>query len=244
MLGGSSAEGLGVKGRSFADLLPARLNNRAVVSNLAHTANQISDSLLLLDKIDAFDPHLIVAQHGVSEAVVRPSDKALKLVFPRWRMKGWLDPRPYFSRRWYRCWFQQAESALRWRYKSWLIRRVGATQWTNEADFADQLRHFLTLMLAHPNRRVVLLTNVGIDGRFFPGSPEAFERYRAVTLRVADEFKDSRRVMVCDLYGRLQRWSHYFADHFHPNHVGHEIIATAVADSIRALDAQSPPAAH
>ncbi|HEX8323387.1 MAG TPA: GDSL-type esterase/lipase family protein [Tepidisphaeraceae bacterium] len=225
VLGGSIAEGLGVAGVAYSDLLRDMGHD---VANLAHTANQVSDSIRLLPSVLSIDPNVVVIAHGISEAIVRPGERAMRFVPRRWRTKGWLDPRPYFSRRPVHQIYQRIESALRWRYKSFLIRVIDRQVWTSELLYAEQLRDFIDVLLAASHTRVVLLTYPGIDEQYFPNSTESLERYRLRTHAVATEYVAGGRVSVCDLSGCLTLPDDFFADGFHPNHQGHRKIAETI----------------
>src|SRR6516164_3165063 len=106
VLGDSIAEGLGAAGKAYPDQLAERLSRRSGIEvrlvNLAYTAFQISDSVHLLGLVRSSSPDLVIIAHGISEALVRPAPRALRFAPARWRNKGWMDPRPYFSRRWHR----------------------------------------------------------------------------------------------------------------------------------------------
>jgi len=222
-----------VAGCSYADLLREGVGEsgreRAEVKNLAYTAFQISDSSRLLPEIVQDRPDVMIVAHGITEALLRPPAAALRFVPPSWREKGGMDPRPYFSRRLVKRLGQKLKSAVRWRVKNLLMRRFGQAVWTEQALFEAQTHDFIHTLLAETEARIVLLTHCGIDDRFFPGSSEALERYKAGLQRIAAEEAATRRVFLCDVSQALDRWDDFFADHFHPNAQGHAKIARAIA---------------
>ena len=244
VVGDSIAEGLGVKGRCYAELLCRALAKdgrpSADLLNLAYTAFQVSDSKLLLPKIINFDPDTVIVAHGVSEAIIRPRPSALRLVPPRWRQKGWLDPRPYYSRRPLKKLYQWTESQIRWRLKVALIKAFGGETWTTADAFEEQLWDFAQNVLDATRADVVLLTQCGVDDNFFPGSNASLQRYQSRVERIASRLPGEDRTAVCDVSSRLSRWADFFADHFHPNVSGHEKIARALKETIEAREAAAP----
>lgn len=229
VLGDSIAQGLGVKGQAYADLL----GNQII--NLAQSAAQIDYSYSLLPEIAALQPDIVIIAHGITEAIVRPTPAALKLIPKRWRKIGWLDPRPYFSRRFHKRCYQQSESALRWRVKVLLIRCFGGQTLGLPDDFECSLFTMTEALLRQTQAHVILLTHTGIDERFYPKSAASLERYLLCAKSAASRASSPARVSFCNVSGRLDRWSDYFADHFHPNAVGHEKIAKAIRGIITGL---------
>jgi lysophospholipase L1-like esterase len=229
VLGDSIAYGLGVKGSSYSErlagMLEAQLPGSTVLWNLSGSAMQISETMKLLPQITAFSPDLILLAHGVTEAIVRPSADSMKRVPARWRKPGWLDPRPYYSRRLMRQVLQKMESGIRWRLKVYLIRKFGGITWKTEEEFEKLMKGFVQSLLEATHAQVVLLTHCGIDERYFPGSMETLERYKAITADIPKALDKKGRVHFCDISGVCSPWSDFFEDHFHPNRSGHSKIA-------------------
>lgn len=171
---------------------------------------------------------MVVIAHGISEAIVRPIPAALRFAPTRWRQKGWMDPRPYFSRRKLKRWAQETESALRWRYKVLLMKKFGGYTWTSPLEFEQSMKGFIDCVRDATAARVILLTHCGIDDTFFPGSSHSLSCYQQVLSRLACQMSQSGRVYLCDVSQSLCRWEDFFADHFHPNARGHAKIADAL----------------
>ena len=228
LVGDSIAEGLGVAGRAYADVLGEILRRDGAdvrVTNLARSARQIGETAGLLPETVALRPDVVVIAHGVTEGIVRPRTAALRLVPPRWRRIGWLDPRPYYSRRPGKRAYQKAESAIRWRVKNLLIGVYGGATLTSAPDFERTLADTVETLLRQTGARIVLLTPGGIDGRFYPGSPASLRGSGESIERVALNARQNGRVTVCRLAGLLDEWGDFLDDHFHPNAVGHARIA-------------------
>ncbi len=239
VMGDSIAHGLGVQGQAYGEVLCARLQRSCkadvALKNLSYTAFQISDSLKLLSDAANAAPDVIVIAHGVTEALIRPSQKALKWVPMAWRGKGKLDPRPYFSNRPGKRLGQKILSAFRWRLKVALVRCFGGEQWTPRDPFGTQLRQAVHALRENTAAHIVLLSHCGIDDRYFPGCGAALDQYMGTVQNIVTDPRSGERVHFCDVTSLLDRWDDFFADHFHPNVMGHQRIAGVLADLVEPL---------
>jgi lysophospholipase L1-like esterase len=239
VIGDSIAQGLGVQERSFGGLLAHRLatslGKPVRIVNMAGSARQITDSRKLLPELISMNPELIIIAHGTTESLLRPPDAALRYVPGRWRRPGWLDPRPYYSRRLLRRIGQKLESAVRWRVKLLLMRSFGGESWMTPARFESELSDYVRILLRSTTARIVLLSPYGLDAAFFPGSPERLEQCRETIARIPWKFKNKNRLFYVDVSQVCRRFDDYFADRFHPNEVGHERIAERLFETIRSI---------
>ena len=172
-------------------------------------------------------PDILVVNHGITEAIIRPSPHLLRYMPPRWRRPGWMDPRPYYSSRPVRRALQWAESATRWRLKNWLIAMDGGERWATLEAFEAALVALLDPLQGRVPR-IVLVSHFGIDSAFFPGSAASLDGFWEVTQEVAV----GRGVCALDLRRRLDRSKHFLSDGFHPNVQGHRVIAEALGRAI------------
>lgn len=232
VIGDSIANGLGVAGHAYGDQLAAllrnRLNREVRLINLASSALQISGSRLLLPELISHNPDLILLAHGITEAIVRPLPQALRYVPARWRKAGWMDPRPYYSRKPLKRWFQKLESALRWRVKVLLMRIFGGATWKTRTEFEEQMSDFIRTILNTTGANIILLTHCGIDERYFPWSLNSLESFKETVLSLPAKLGAKDRVGVCDISQACRCWDDFFDDHFHPNASGHAKIAAAL----------------
>lgn len=229
VLGDSTAHGLGVAGHAYADqvaaLLRADLKRDVIVHNFAKSASQIDESLTKLPAILELDPDFVVIAHGVSEAIIRPSARAMKRVPRRWQQAGWLDPRPYFSARLLKGAYQCIESVIRWRVKVCLIRLSEPTNWMARNDFENHTREALRTLLSRSRASIILLSSLAVDEEGYPGSPQSLKSFRRALASVAEAEQFKQRVTFVDISGSLDQWGDYFHNRFHPNRSGHQKIA-------------------
>ncbi|WP_181434607.1 MULTISPECIES: GDSL-type esterase/lipase family protein [unclassified Curtobacterium] len=221
LLGDSIANGLGVRRRTYGQIVAAELGHRLI--DLSRTARQVSESLQLTRGLTE-RPTIALVAHGITESIVRPRPRALALVPPRWRRTGWMDPRPYFSSHPNKRRIQMVESGVRWRVRNALIHVGGGDQLQSLDSFSDDLQQIVEDLQAR-GTRVLTLGQPSLDGRYFAGSPAESQRYEG-----AMQALDAEHVV---LRGRLREWGDFLADHFHPNDDGHEAIADIVLAAIR-----------
>lgn len=235
LIGDSIAQGLGVQGRSYGELVSdwirACYTSDVTFMNFAQSGMQLYESKNRLGEIVDSDPSIVIIAHGITEAIIRPKDNALHVVPQRWRKPGWMDPRPYFSRRRLRRLGQIMESALRWRIKVLLIRMFGGMTWGDPSIFENDLQKFVSNVLNLTHARVLFLTHCGIDERYFPGSLQSLNIYAKKIYQVCDNF-NSTRVKVCNVTNVCLKWDDFFSDHFHPNVNGHVRIAHEICKFI------------
>lgn len=233
IVGDSIAEGLGVRGHCYADLLRETTDRSFEVINLAGTGKSLAETTTEVEQIVQTRPDTVVIAHGSFETLFRPVGMAHRMIPPRWRRKGWLDPRPYFSKRLIKGIYQRTESAIRWRYKVFLVRYVAGESWSNVDQFAADLRKLIDELVATTSAQILVVPPATIDEKYYPGSPALMAAFTKRTKEICSEKELTGRVRCCDLSSRLSEWSDYFADHFHPNASGHQKIATAIREAIR-----------
>ena len=118
---------------------------------------------------------------------------------------------------------ERAESELRWRVCVLLL-RIERVRWCPPEEYERELRALVGELLGGGVQRVVIVSPLAIDKRFFPRSPESLAEYAEIGRRVADE----TGVFFCDVATSWVRWDEYLADHLHPSAAGHERIAERI----------------
>lgn len=225
IFGGSTAAGLGVKEQSYAAILARRL--QLDFDNLAGSSAQITDSIEFVDK--AAGSEVVLVMHGSGEALIRPTDSSLRFMPPRWRRRGWMDPRAYYSSKWYRRIPQKIESAVRWRVKVSLIRLSGGHHLIDIDEYLATTAEFVERLHQLGVPQIVFIGSAALDARYFPYSAELIARYDEATKQLV-ESQGATFVEVLDV---CERWDDYFGDHLHPNVAGHRRLADAIEPFLR-----------
>lgn len=233
LFGDSIANGIGVSGRSYGQLVAQQLQLR--LYDYSGSAKMVTESLEECGVLTVPHLSLCIIAHGATEGIVRPSPSCLRWVPRRWRAAGWMDPRPYYSSRWQKRIVQRIESSLRWRVKVFLLRYCGSRTYLEVSAYADTLRE-LIVKLSHPSRQVLVLSHVDVSQRFFPGSPKSLFEYADAAAHVARE----TGAIYVSLEGVCVKWNDFFLDHFHPNSTGHEKIAETIVASLHGQLAHLP----
>jgi lysophospholipase L1-like esterase len=187
--------------------------------DLTGSALQLRDTDLVCERARGAGVALIA--FGITEAMIRPTNEALKVVPRRWRSPGWLDPRPYYSERRMKRAAQRLESAVRWRLKVALIRSRGGTRWGLPEMYERDLAYLIRNLQANGTETIVVVGHMGHDERFFPGSESSCAEFGEINERVARAVG----AHFVDGEGVCARWDDFLADHFHPNQAGHRRIA-------------------
>lgn len=234
ILGDSIAAGLGVKGKCYGDLIKTYLKENygdAEIINYAGSAMQLKESMNYLVEIIKLQPDLIIIAHGITEAIIRPNDSALKFMPIRWRKAGWMDRRPYYSKSLRKRIVQRIESEIRWRTKNLLIKLSGGITWGDKIEFEENLRNILNQIISNSKTKVILMSHTSINDKYFPGSLDSLNEYKNITKSVCSSF-NSNQVHFCDVSNVCYKWDDYLDDHFHPNYLGHKKIAKSIIDKV------------
>ncbi|MDF9715015.1 SGNH/GDSL hydrolase family protein [Nocardioides sp. ChNu-153] len=221
VFGDSIANGLGVRGPRYADLVTEALGAELLDFTASAQTVAVSEARLRASGVDGID--LAIIAHGTTEAILRPSQRTLRCVPARWRRTGWLDPRPYFSTSRHRRLAQRLESEARWRVKVGLLKWGTAEQLLALPAFVDHMVGLQDALRAR-GAHVVILGPTDLDDRYFPGSSAALREYASGSRSVARSY--------VPMNGALQRWDHYCLDHFHPNEAGHRAMAERITAAL------------
>jgi lysophospholipase L1-like esterase len=218
--GESTAYGFGVREHSFAKILAAE--HGLELTNCAGFGATVKDSLLELDPAE--DAAVVIAIHGVNEAMVRPTERSLRFVPPRYRRSGWMDPRAYFPKEWRRALPKRIESAVRWRVKVTLIRLTGGYHRVDIDEFRELHRSFIKELKQRGVPTIVLIGPPVLGERFFPYTPELMARYDEIVREQARE----ESVIYISAAETLRRWDDYFRDRLHASVSGHQRIVDRI----------------
>ncbi|NGP07713.1 hypothetical protein G6038_19950 [Rhodococcus sp. 14C212] len=228
IFGDSIASGLGAgrESASYSRIVAAKCG--VDLADFSASARKVDESLRLLLE-SGVRPDVAIIGQGVTEAIVRPSERMLRSMPARWRRTGWMDPRPYYSASRAKRIPQRLESEVRWRMKVALM-RGGTEQLMSRSEFEVTFRAMLA-ELSRRGSRIVVLGPPDVDTRYFPYSMDALREYADVSAAVGAEFDAA----VVPVFGQLVHWTDYCDDHLHPNAVGHMRIAGLLSPPVGEL---------
>lgn len=219
LFGDSIACGLGVRSSRYIEIVARRGN--FTLADFAVTGATLRQSWERYIEAGAPPVDVMIIAHGITEPIPRPKPESITFLPERWQRLGWMDPRPYYSSRLSRRTLERVESAARWRVKNLVMRARGTAVLQEQASYLRTLREVLR-RLGEQGTQVLLLEPTSIDGKFFPGAPQAQERYWHAAREIGGATALSTRQ-------HLSEWDDYFADHFHPNAHGHRKIADLIS---------------
>ena len=221
LFGDSIAVGLGVRDRRYAEIVASNIGFS--LKDLAVSGATVEDSLALYESSSRGGDIAIIA-HGVTEPIWRPSPRSLSLFPARWRRRGWMDPRAYYSSRWRKRVLERAESAIRWRLKNLVLKVPGAKeQLMTAADYESSLTTLIN-HLKSDGAVVILLGPPPIGEVYFPGSSSSQDEFAERASRLAAIFIPLRETLL--------EWDDFLLDRFHPNDAGHRRIAATITARI------------
>lgn len=216
VFGDSIAVGLGSRGGDYASIVAEELGFS--LCNFAVSGFTIRDSLNLFRKTET-RPALAIVAHGITEPIFRPVPRTLQLLPARWQRLGWMDPRAYYSTRLSRRILEKIESGVRWRTKNIFMKLFGTSVLLPLDSYLECAKTF-EIELSKLGCRVIFLSPLNIDAKFFPGSDKSQESYYSALESLGFETIDLRSI--------LTMWDDYLLDHFHPNQTGHRKIADSI----------------
>jgi hypothetical protein len=231
-LGGSTAAGIGVDGRSYAVELAEAYGLEP--RSLAMPRRLISYSLENLDEICALDPSLILLQHGVSDLVVTLRPGVLRLLPASWRGQGGLEP-PLRSRQVTgRPLRRQLKIEVKLLTKGLALTVAGGWAPYQPQTYGAALDALVTALLERTSASLLLVSPGHVDRRRFPRTSRnyaaALESSRVLGQRLAH----TGRVGFVDVQAATSKWSDYLADRWHLSQSGHAKVAQACAQELTA----------
>ena len=234
VIGGSTAAGLGTRGRSFATLVIEELKD-AHVLDLSLTGRMLDEHILLADQIREFAPDLTIICAGVSESMVHPGPRAQRAI-ERYAPASWhgvsgLQARPYYSEKRFKRLRQRAVSEIKVGVKRTVIKLTKGRSRMPAEDLGRNLEALLALFdeLHCPT---IVLDLWHTDERLFPGTNRAFQAASAAVIPVVER---SNVGSLLDLRDALLYWDDFLDDHLHWNARGHRHVADLVLERMTVL---------
>ena len=239
ILGDSISAGIGKKMINYEMLLKEKIDKYRYI-NLAHTGTTIKYANDIYEKIKIEKPKYAIIFYGNVDAQIRANifggkTNIIKYIPKRYQHNGMLDPRPFYSKKWYKYIFHKIDNSFRKFYKNLVIKYEGTTQWVKIDEFE---REYLILIdnLKRDGIIPIIISTVYLDDKYFLNTNEEYKKYNNILYKLAKDNKytyidifNSLRTHV-EKYGYKKLYSH---DHFHPNIEGYKYISDIISKQLK-----------
>lgn len=229
--GDSISEGIGKKKVNYSEFIRDGISEKydnVIIDNFAHTGTTIKylDELLCADLVQ-YDA--VIIGYGNVDGMLRPDMKHrpnyYKLLPSRYKQNGMLNPRPYYSSRYWKKTIQHLDSIVRTNLNRILLSRQGATTWVTVEEFEKIYRNCITkIRYSNKDKKIILLSTVRVGDKYFPGTNRSYEKFNAVIQKIAKQ----ESCIYISLYEELNDPKFFYEDLFHPNIVGYKEIANKI----------------
>lgn len=232
--GDSISEGIGKRKNNYCDCLKKKLEKNGEdvnIINYAHTGTTIKYMSELLN-LQLPECNIVIIGYGNVDAMLRPDlnhrPNYYKYLPSRYKQNGMLNPRPYYSNRWYKKVLQKFDSYIRTKLNVVLLSIQGKTRWVSIDEFREEYVKCIKKIKGGGCEKIILLSTVRVGDKYFPGTNTEYQKYNMV-------IKDISKIENCifiDLYSLLNDKKYFYEDLFHPNIAGYEMIAKAIYKKI------------
>lgn len=235
VFGDSISEGIGKRKINYCDILEDKLSRKygeINITNFAHTGTTIRymKELLLNNNVDA---DIVIIAYGNVDAMLRPNinhkPNYYKYLPNRYKQNGMLNPRPYFSSKWYKSIIQHLDSWFRWNLNSLLLRLQGQTTWVSIKEFQSLYTECIEKLILQ-DVLIILVSTVQVKSKYFPGTNNEYTKFNNVILDISQSYDNCYYI---DLFNNLCDEKFFYKDGFHPNQVGYKKIAEFISDKIK-----------
>lgn len=235
IFGDSISEGIGQRKVNYCPALQSELAAQFAdvqIENLAHTGTTIPYMESLLNELDA-DVDVVIIAYGNVDAMLRPNTahkpNYYKYLPNRYKQNGMLNPRPYYSSKWYKSIFQHIDSIVRWNLNKLLLKLQGVTTWVSLNDFTQLYSKYVDSLLAK-NVFVVSLSTVQVSNKYFPGTNNEYIKFNNA---ISDICKARDNCAFIDIYSNIVDNDLFYDDGFHPNEKGYQKIAEIISNTLQ-----------
>lgn len=233
--GDSISEGIGRKKVNYSEFIRDGLSEKyhnVIINNFAHTGTTIEylDELLCTDIVE-YD--VVIIGYGNVDGMLRPDVKHrpnyYRLLPSRYKQNGMLNPRPYYSSKYWKKIIQHLDSIVRTNLNRILLSCQGATTWVSVEEFEKTYRNCIT-RIRHlgESKKIILLSTVRVGDKYFPGTNRSYAKFNEVIKRIAEQ----ESCIFINLYDELNDYSLFYEDLFHPNIMGYKKIADKICKNL------------
>ena len=238
IIGDSISQGLVKKKINYCESLKNKIENLAGVTcnleNLAVTGKTIIYANEIIEDIIKSDPDIILLFMGSVDALIRPKPEGIfwKCLPKRYKLNGMLDPRPFYSKKWWRYIPEHIDSWIRWHLKKVLMKLSKVYSWVDEEMFEKYYRDFVEKF---SDKEILAISPVYVDEKFFPGSNRNLKKYRDIISQICSEQKYTHFFDIYSCQEQLgweEKPSIYGNDHFHPSKYGYQWMGNILGEKI------------
>lgn len=234
ILGDSISEGIGKKKINYEMFLREQNNNYSYI-NLARTGTTIKYANEIYDKIKEVKPTYVIIFYGNVDAQIRANisggtTKIINYIPRRYKHIGMLDPRPFYSRKWYKFILNKIDNKFRKIYKKLVIRFEGTAQWLKINEFEKEYINLIN-KLKSDNIIPIIVSTIYLDDKYFLNSNIEYKKYN----KILYEFAKKNNYTYIDIFNNLRIQvenygfkKFYSYDHFHPNIEGYKFISNII----------------
>lgn len=234
IFGDSISEGIGSRKVNYSSDLYQLLEQdykSVIIDNYAYTGTLISYINDIKHQWENKIYDVIIIAYGNVDGMLRPNLNHIPNLYAylpkRYKQNGMLNPRPYYSQRWYKSIGQHLDSCFRWHLNKFLLLVQGSTTWISVEDFEKIYSQVLSIF-KHQARQIIMLSTVYINDKYFPGTNFSYAKYNNVIKCLADK----NNFTYLNLYDEKFSTNEFYKDGFHPNEKGYYKIAKMIYEHI------------
>ena len=153
----------------------------------------------------------------------------------RYKHGGMLEPRPFYSKKWYRFFPDRIDNVVRHILKKYVLLTQGKTQWITDGKFLCSYEKLLRIFDDN-NIDALLVSTVYLDDNYFLNSNIEYIKFNQIIFELSKKYG----CPYIDVYSELKKkaekegWeSCYCYDRFHPNLNGYKLIADKISIALR-----------
>lgn len=239
ILGDSISQGIGKKKVNYIQSLQKKLGEKYEIHNFACTGTTIHYALEQLESIKILKPNIIIIMYGNVDAQIRPNingkkHKISRIIPKRYKMNGMLDPRPFYSKKWYRKLPDRLDNIARYIIRKIVTKTEGVCQWVPIYEFNKKYKEFLD-GINEDNIKIFLVSTIRLDESYYPGCIEQYKVYNE-SIKLLSKNKNCEYIDLFSYIDNLlidNEWNDiFYFDHYHPNENGYEFIAELLSNHI------------
>ena len=185
--GDSISEGIGKRKVNYSEFIKEGLSQKyqnIIIDNFAHTGTTIKYlDEVLGSNITEYD--VIIIGYGNVDGMLRPDimhrPNYYRFLPSRYKQNGMLNPRPYYSSKYWRKIIQHLDSIVRTKLNKILLSCQGSTTWVSVEEFERIYKNNITkIKCSGEKKKIVLLSTVRVGEKYFPGTNLSYEKYNEV----------------------------------------------------------------